>query len=337
MPTATLPDEILEPGDGRIRALVVHGGNPVAVFPDQDKTVRALKALDLLVVVDPFMTATARFAHYVVAPKHFLERADATTLLDASLPVPFGQFTDAMVPAPGDLIEEWDLGWELARRMGLTLKIPGIGMQHKPASDEVMAALSGHGRVSLAEVRKYPSGHVFGELVVGAVLPHAITHADKKMAAGHPAALAELRAVRTEAFGDGGAEAHTRFRYRLVSMRMPEVFNSKGQNLPSLRARHRYNPAYMHPSDLEAIGMTDGNVVVIDSGRGRIRAVAQASPDIERGVVAMAHGWGLAAEHEGDIRATGSPTARLIADDEGADSVTGMPLMTAIPVNVLPA
>ena len=38
-PTAALPDEILEPGEGQIRALLTVGGNPVLAWPDQVKTV----------------------------------------------------------------------------------------------------------------------------------------------------------------------------------------------------------------------------------------------------------------------------------------------------------
>ena len=335
MPTATLSDEILEPGDGQIRALVVHGGNPVAAFPDQEKTVRALKALDLLVVVDPFMSTTAQFAHYVIAPKHFLERPDATTLLDASLPIPFGQYTAAVVRGPEGLLEEWELGWELAKRMGLPLNFPGISMERKPSSDDVIKALSGRGRVSLEEVRQYPSGHIFGELVVGAVLPHAIAHPDKKMAAGHPDALAELCEVRAEPVAEaGGYEAHETFSHRLIAMRMPEFYNSKGQSLATLHAKHAYNPAYMNPGDIERLGVHDGQLVVIDSGRGRIKAPVKASSDVMSGVVAIAHAWGTAPEHEGDVRQTGSPTGRLIPDDLLYDQLTGMPLMSALPVNV---
>ena len=48
MPTGTLPDEILEPGPGRVRALISHGGNPVSAIPDIEKVERAFEALDLL-------------------------------------------------------------------------------------------------------------------------------------------------------------------------------------------------------------------------------------------------------------------------------------------------
>ena len=69
LPTAALPDEMLLEGEGRIRALLCMGGNPMMAWPDQIKTREALERLDLLVVVDPKLTQTTRFADYVSAPK----------------------------------------------------------------------------------------------------------------------------------------------------------------------------------------------------------------------------------------------------------------------------
>ena len=43
MLTNSLADEILEPGEGQVRALIVSGGNPVVAFPDQAKTEAALR------------------------------------------------------------------------------------------------------------------------------------------------------------------------------------------------------------------------------------------------------------------------------------------------------
>jgi hypothetical protein len=75
-------------------------------------------------------------------------------------------------------------------------------------------------------------------------------------------------------------------------------------------------------------------MVLIDNGCGRIKAFVKASSDVMAGVVAMSHSWGEALEYEGDVREMGSPTGRLIPDDVLFDRLTGMPLMSAIPVNV---
>ncbi len=82
MPTALLPDEILTPGDGQVKALICVGGNPLLAWPDQLKTHRALSELELLVCIDIKMADTARMADYVIAPKMCLEREDVTLLTD---------------------------------------------------------------------------------------------------------------------------------------------------------------------------------------------------------------------------------------------------------------
>ena len=73
MPTAALADEILMPGEGQVKALICIGGNPMAAWPDQRKTHRALESLELLVTLDTEMSLTSRLADYVIAPKMQME------------------------------------------------------------------------------------------------------------------------------------------------------------------------------------------------------------------------------------------------------------------------
>ena len=63
---------------GQVRALFVIAGNPILAWPDQEKTLKAMQSLDLLVCIDPYMAATAELAHYVLPPKLTLEREDVT-------------------------------------------------------------------------------------------------------------------------------------------------------------------------------------------------------------------------------------------------------------------
>ena len=121
MPTNTLADEILTPGKGQIKALIVNGGNPALVFSDTNNTLKALDELELLVVNDLFLSATARHAHYVIAVKHPFERVDTPMLSDAYFPFSFSQYTPAMVEARDDVIEEWEFFWRLGPGYGYRL------------------------------------------------------------------------------------------------------------------------------------------------------------------------------------------------------------------------
>jgi anaerobic selenocysteine-containing dehydrogenase len=61
-----LAEEILTDRPTRIRAAIVEGANPAVQYADSQSCREALSQLELLVVIDPAMTETARLAHYVL-------------------------------------------------------------------------------------------------------------------------------------------------------------------------------------------------------------------------------------------------------------------------------
>ena len=97
MPCATLAQEITTPGPEQVRALIVNGGNPVAAWPDQTKTLAAMESLELLVVIDHRMTQTADFADYVFAPRLSLERADVPPFMDRWFRQPYACYSPAIL------------------------------------------------------------------------------------------------------------------------------------------------------------------------------------------------------------------------------------------------
>ncbi len=339
MPANTLGEAILTEGEGKIRALIVNGGNPALVFPDSERIARALQSLDLLVVNDLFLSATARFADYVLAVKHPFERVDVPKLMDATFPFPFSQYTEALVDAPGDVMEEWEIFWELARRLEITLDIPGIRMDRKPTADEMLDGMNTRSRIPLDEVRRYPGGHVFGamESLVGGVVPNMIGHADGRMAVGHPSVVAELAAVRAEPTPTGGAyTTEDQFAFRMITYRMPEVYCTQGQNMPSLRKKRRFNPVLMSHASMQSLGLSNGDLVMVESGHGRVEGIVEGTDDLLPGVIGLAFGWGDPLG-PADVRERGTNVQRLIPQAENFDPVTGLAQQSAVPVNVYPS
>ncbi len=338
MPSNTLTDEILTPGEGKIRVLLVIGGNPALVFPDEEATLRALQELDLLVVNDLFLSATARFAHYVFAVKHPFERADVTRLMDWGFPFPFGQYTPPLVEAPPGTLEDWEVLWGLAERLNLRMKIPGIPRDRKPTADEILDGIFSHARIPVREMRDYPSGHVWGkrEPEAGGVIPNMIGHPDRRMAVGHPEGIAELRELRREpVLEHAGYDPDETCSFRLITYRMREVYCTQVQNLPSLRARRPFNPLLMNPEAMRSLGILPGARVCVQNRFGHVEAIAEATEDLPPGVVALAFGWGHCSD-ERTLLENRSNVQRLIPDDDRYDPITGLALQTAIPVNVYP-
>jgi anaerobic selenocysteine-containing dehydrogenase len=241
------------------------------------------------------MSATARHADYVIAAKHPFERADVPRLMDATFPFPFSQYTEALVDAPEGLIEEWEFFWGLASRLGIDLRLRGIDNDRKPTADEMLDALHTGSRIPLDEVRKYPGGHIWGdtETLVGGVIPNMIGHADKKIAAGHPEVIAELAQVLEEPLLAGGEyDASAKFDFRMITYRMQDVYCTQGHNLPSLTKKRTYNPVLMNPESMKTLGVKTGDLVVVESGFGKVEAVVEESKELGRNVIGLAHGWG---------------------------------------------
>ena len=330
MPINVFPDEVLTPGPGQIKALVCVGGNPAVAFPDQRRVVEALRALELLVVLDVTMTATARLAHWVVGCKLSLEKPGTSRTAEGQLDVPFAQYTPAILAPDFDVIEEWEFFWGLAHRLRtpLVLEQGPLDLDRKPTSDEYLDVTHRAARVPLDEVRRHPGGRVFEPAEPVRVVAARPERAAGRLDVAPPAVMEQLRAIRAER-----PEADA-FTYRLISRRMLEVYNSTGEHLPGLRRRWPYNPAFMHPDDLATLGVRAGDVVRIDSAHDFIYGVAAETTDVCPGVVSMAHARGGEPERDAEVRTIGSTTNRLVSVERDFEPISGIPRQSAIPVNV---
>ncbi|MFN8544128.1 MAG: molybdopterin-dependent oxidoreductase [Candidatus Binatia bacterium] len=335
MPTAALADEILQPGDGQVRALIVVSGSPVAAWPDQAKTVRALAALDLLVCLDITMNSTCRRAHYVIGCRHPLERDDLPDFQDRLYERPYSHYARAVVDPVGDLIEERAFFAGLARRMGTPIELAGgpLDTATLPSTLETLELIYPGAKVPVRTIAEHEGGHVFDEIdvVVGPPIPGL----DGRLQLTPDGVVDELRAVRAEPvcesgrFGRGGAFSHL-----LVCSRLKHVMNSVGHAYPQARGRGTGNPAFIHPDDLAQLGLASGDVVDMVSEDGAVAVVVAACDDMRRGTIALAHAFGADPAEEADVRQVGSNVGRLISAEHDYDPIAGMARQSAIPVRL---
>ena len=331
MPTSLLSDEILLEGEGQVRALIVVGGNPLLAWPNQDKVHKALESLDLLISIDPYMSATTSMADYVFAPKLTLERDDVTLLADPWYEAPYSQYSKAVIATDKDVVEEWEVYWGLANRLGLDVSVYGtpISNTEKPSKFDVLSAITNNSRVPLSWLRDNPGGHTFPEhkLVVEPADP-----ANTAKLQLFPDGLAQDFA---DAFNS--PEVDAKYSHRLICSRSKYVLNSSGLNLTLLKKKMgTTNPAYMHPDDISAMGLEDNCLVSIESAFGKIPGVLCANKRIKQGVIAMHHSWGGApgAESDAKVREIGANTNQLIDNLHNTQRYTGMTLQSAIPVAI---
>jgi len=329
MPTSQLADEILTPGEGQIKVLFVIAGNPVMAWPDQEKALAAMQELDLLVCIDPYMSATAETADYVFAPKLTLEREDVTLLADPWYEQPYSQYSKAVVQTDHDVIEEWEMYWGLAKRLGLDVRIKGESMpiDRKPSKFELLQAITKGSRTDIQFLRDNPGGHIFPELKIEVQpAPEGATGKLKLFPEGVADEFAEMQA---------SADQDADFSHTLIGFRSKYVLNSFGRNLPKLLEKSgTTNPANIHPDDLKLMGIDDDAEVVIESRHGSITAVVKANKRIRPGVVAMHHCWGASPDQQAPVREVGANTNKLVSDIEGLQRYTGMTRSSGIPINI---
>jgi anaerobic selenocysteine-containing dehydrogenase len=337
MLTPLLAEEILEPGEGQVRCLFVCGGNPVVAFPDQLKTIEALKDLELLVVIDHRMTPTAELAHYVIPPRLELERADVPTVMDRRFAAPYISYTPAVLQPDGDMLSEWEVFAGIAQRLSTRLPLPGGDLPVDGSADDdmVLDYSFAKGRISMSEIREKRST-IHEELAVKVVA--ADPEASARFAVAPPDVVEELAVVLTESTGAeviDGFDAD-KFPFRLISRRLKHVLNSLGREIPGLARVGTTNAAYMNLDDMKELDIADGDLVRITSPSGRVVGVAEGSDTIKRGVISMSHSWGGSTTDE-DVRNQGTPTNRLCTVDSGYDPINGMAIQSAIPVAVIKA
>lgn len=342
MPTSALPDEILLPGEGQVRALINCAGNPVLAWPDQTRTIESLQNLELSVAVDVKMTPSALLADYVIACKLHLESPGVSYLSEGlsfyatgiGVGESFGQYTPAIVepPAGSQVIEEWEFYYGLCQRMGLQFTLHGLNgtsvdldMTKKPTTDELLEHFTAGSRIPLDELKKYPHGAFFPDdsLIVQAKDPDWQGRLDL----ANPDIIEDLEGYSL--YQDDAADG---FGFRLISRRMRHTFNSIAHN-PATKGLP-YNPAFMHPDDMLAHEVAEGGVIEIKSQYGAILGIAQAEPQLRRGLISMSHGYGGGPDRDDELLAIGSATSRLSGLDDDPERYTGQPRMSGIPVNI---
>ena len=144
----TAPRTILEPLFGRevlaaadppVRAVWITAGNPVAMLPESETTAEALRTREFVVVVDSFMTDTARLAHLVLPTTTLLEADD---LLGSYGHHHLGVARPVTAPPEG-VRSDLEIIQGLAARVGLAAELAGTPRQWKERFISAKAAAGG--------------------------------------------------------------------------------------------------------------------------------------------------------------------------------------------------
>jgi anaerobic selenocysteine-containing dehydrogenase len=289
---------------GRIRGLVVSGGNPLAAIPEPDKTVRALRSLELLAVVGVVENELTELATHVLPVAGQLERAD-TWLRDRAM------YTEPVVPPVGSRRPGWWVFSQLARRLGHDVL---GGLDPDECNDqEALQVLSGASPERFREVVAAGTHGVRRPRRDGWVRERALPGGRWRVA---PVPLVERLPVVL-----ADARRRVAMPLQLTSRRQVRAMNSAYYRQPDAVA---IPDLLMHPADASRLGIDRDSPVTVRSSAGRLQAKVRIDGNQRVGVVSMTHG-----QPDANV-------GRLLSRDDDVEDFTGQPRMTAVAVDVAP-
>jgi formate dehydrogenase len=354
-PGGVLADEILTPGPRQLRALFVTGGNPLLTMPNAARLREALRALELLVVIDILPTETASLAHYVLPATSPLERPDlpfAFPLFMGMQSRPYLQATRAVVQPDAEQRDEATIYLDLARACGAPLfgsraaqralewgrrRRAKQGVEPYPAvAQEFLldAILRATRSGSFSKLLGERSGRARAVERAGKFLGRRVPRENGRIDLAPPALLErarELPAIFERELRDAGG-------LRLITRRHAKTHNSWTHNEASfVSGSRRTNYLYLQPEDARKRGLEDGDLADVRSATATLRVPVQLLPDLQPGTCALPHGWGhQIAPGLSVASATEGVNVNLLAADgpDAIEPLSGMARLTAIPVEV---
>ncbi len=252
---------------GKLKALWVMGEDFVQTEPNTQHVIESLKALDLLVVQEIFMTDTARMAHVVLPASSFLEKSGTFTNGERRI-----QRVKKVVEPLSGTKPDGQIIVDIMNKMGYA----------QPDYDAAELLKE------IAQIVPFFAGVKWNELgdngkqwpVLTDGSDTEILHIDGfKMGKGK-FKVASFR--ESEEILDHGAE----FPYILTTNRELEHYNCGTMTRRTANAVILPDDVLMiHPSDAANKGIADGDWVCISSARGKIDIKARITDEVRQGIL----------------------------------------------------
>ncbi|WP_024511257.1 molybdopterin-dependent oxidoreductase [Bradyrhizobium sp. ARR65] len=121
LPPNMFPQAVLTDHPDRLRGVWIDSSNPANTAANTSEVERALRTLELCVVVDVAMTETARLAHYVLPASSQYEKCEFT-LFNFEFPTNYFHVRPGVVPPLQGTLPEPEIYTRLSRALGL---LPG--------------------------------------------------------------------------------------------------------------------------------------------------------------------------------------------------------------------
>jgi anaerobic selenocysteine-containing dehydrogenase len=349
-PSACLAEEMLTPGRGRIRAMIISNGNPVLSTPNGREVERGLEDLEYCAAVDFYINETTRHANMILPPTWSLEHDNYEVIFHLFAVHDSAKYSPPVLEPEAGTLREWEILVELSLRIlekrsekrhvrlgWRTLRRAKRLFPPKRALDWMLrAGPYGDGfrpwrrGLRVKDLVARPKGVDLGPLKPS--LDRVLRTENQRIDLGHATMMSELERLGRDESAPGRRDDGL----VLIGRRDLRTNNSWLHNVPvGVKGRDRCT-LLMHSADAKERELEDRQTVRIRSRVGEVVARLEVTDDMLAGVVSLPHGWG---HHRSGTRlrvAEAHPGVSLndLTDDQWLEPVVGNAILNGVPVRV---
>ena len=346
LPVAALAEEMLTPGEGQVRAMITHAGNPELSSPNGKQLEQAFDGLDFMVCIDVFLNETTRHADLILPPAAFLEVDHYDFIFNHLAVSNNAKYSQALFqPTSG----QW-YDWQIAKALiGQLAPLSGYKLSRffrwsTPARLLNLALLTGpYGKwssikrlfsgLSLRKLKANPHGIRLGALE--SRLPDILMTPDRKINLVPEFAPKAVSLLATGLIDDAPKLDGNEF--MLVGRRHLRSNNSWMHNAAGLAKGKNRCTLQISEVDAARLAITSGQEVEVSSRTGSITITTEVTDEMMPGVISIPHGFG---HHRKGTRlevaeATPGVSVNDITDEKLLDPVTGNAAFSGQRVRVL--
>ncbi len=344
-PVATLAEEILTPGEGQIRAMLLMAGNPVLSTPNGAQLDKAFAGLEFMVSIDFYMNESNRHADIILPPVSPLEREHYDVIFHLLAVRNTAKYAPALFPRPADGRHDWEIMQGLVERLvparGLAARASRLVSHRLLPPHRLLDILLRSGPygsgfrplgkgLNLRRLKAMPHGIDLGPLQPA--LPGALYHRDRRIHLEADFFLADLARVQAQFFDEAGKRQDM----LLIGRRDIRSNNSWLHNSQRLVKGKERCVALMNPVDMKRIGLAHAGPIRVRSAAGELRIDAHPSPDMMPGVISIPHGWGHNKEDTSwkTAQAHAGVSVNDLTDPQQIDALSGNAALNGVPVSV---
>lgn len=359
-PVSALAEEIDTPDPetgAHIRAVFVVGGNPIVSTPDSGRLKEAFESLDLLVSVDPYLTATNSLADVILPVSSPMTRPHYDVVFNNLSVRNQARYSPAVFPVPEGEMDEADVlltlagiavginsGHELlstemddivAANVAASAVKDTASRLHGSSVDTVLASVApwrGVDRILDIRFRSSPAGLTLQDVIdaphgidLGALtprLPEVLRTPSGRIEFAPPVLVSALAAAHA-ALGDSPTSVRPGT-FLLVGRRQLRSNNSWMKDIKNLQGGSNKPTAQMHPLDAAEAGRVDGEMISVTSASGTLSIELAVSDTVSRGCICIPHGWA-------DFN------VNVLVGVDHIDPLGGTAVLSGLPVELEPA